>query len=37
MTFPFGSHAVVVEIDRGTGQWKPLRVVAVDDCGVRIN
>ena len=37
MTFPFGSYAVVVEIDRGTGQWKPLRVVAVDDCGVRIN
>jgi len=37
MTFPFGSYAVVVEVDRGTGQWKPLRVVAVDDCGVRIN
>jgi aerobic carbon-monoxide dehydrogenase large subunit len=37
MTFPFGTYAVVVEIDRGTGQWKPLRVVAVDDCGVRIN
>ena len=37
MTFPFGTYAVVVEIDRGTGQWKPLRVVAVDDCGTRIN
>jgi len=37
MTFPFGTYAVVVEIDRGTGQWKPLRVLAVDDCGVRIN
>ena len=37
MTFPFGTYAVVVEVDRGTGQWKPLRVVAVDDCGVRIN
>ena len=37
MTFPFGTYAVVVEIDRGTGQWKPLKVVAVDDCGVRIN
>ena len=37
MTFPFGTYAVVVELDRGTGQWKPLRVVAVDDCGVRIN
>src|ERR671918_656774 len=37
MTFPFGTYAVVVELDRGTGQWKVLRVVAVDDCGVRIN
>jgi carbon-monoxide dehydrogenase large subunit len=37
MTYPFGTYAAVVEIDRGTGQWKPLRVVAVDDCGVRIN
>src|SRR5437867_9994528 len=37
MTFPFGAYAVVVEIDRGTGQWKVNRVVAVDDCGVRIN
>jgi carbon-monoxide dehydrogenase large subunit len=37
MTFPFGTYAVVVEIDRGTGQWKPTKVVAVDDCGVRIN
>jgi aerobic carbon-monoxide dehydrogenase large subunit len=37
MTFPFGTYAVVVEIDRGTGEWKPKRVVAVDDCGVRIN
>jgi carbon-monoxide dehydrogenase large subunit len=37
MTFPFGTYAVVVEIDRGTGQWKVDKVVAVDDCGVRIN
>jgi carbon-monoxide dehydrogenase large subunit len=37
MTFPFGTYAVVVEVDRGTGQWKVQRVVAVDDCGVRIN
>jgi carbon-monoxide dehydrogenase large subunit len=37
MTYPFGTYAVVVEIDRGTGQWKVLRMVAVDDCGVRIN
>jgi len=37
MTYPFGTYAVVVEIDRGTGEWKVKRVVAVDDCGVRIN
>ena len=37
MTFPFGTYAVVAEIDRGTGQWRPTKVVAVDDCGVRIN
>ncbi len=37
MTFPFGTYVVVVEVDPGTGDWKVLRVVAVDDCGVRIN
>ncbi|HEY5890994.1 MAG TPA: aerobic carbon-monoxide dehydrogenase large subunit [Acidimicrobiia bacterium] len=37
MTFPFGSYIVVVEVDTGTGQWKVRRMVAVDDCGVRIN
>jgi aerobic carbon-monoxide dehydrogenase large subunit len=37
MTFPFGTYVVVVEIDRGTGQWHVRRMVAVDDCGVRIN
>jgi aerobic carbon-monoxide dehydrogenase large subunit len=37
LTYPFGAYAVAVEIDRGTGAWKVLRVVAVDDCGVRIN
>ncbi|MGN6378524.1 MAG: aerobic carbon-monoxide dehydrogenase large subunit [Gaiellales bacterium] len=37
MTYPFGTYAVVVEVDRGTGEWKVQRVVAVDDCGVRIN
>ena len=24
MTFPFGTYVVVVELDRGTGQWKPV-------------
>jgi carbon-monoxide dehydrogenase large subunit len=37
MTYPFGTYAVAVEIDRGTGQWHVRRMVAVDDCGVRIN
>jgi carbon-monoxide dehydrogenase large subunit len=37
MTYPFGSYAVVVEVDRGTGQWDVKKVVAVDDCGTRIN
>lgn len=37
LTFPFGTYAVVVEVDRGTGEWTTRRVVAVDDCGVRIN
>jgi carbon-monoxide dehydrogenase large subunit len=37
MTYPFGTYAVVVDIDRGTGQVKVKRMVAVDDCGVRIN
>jgi len=37
MTYPFGTYAVVVEIDRGTGKWDVKKVVAVDDCGTRIN
>jgi carbon-monoxide dehydrogenase large subunit len=37
MTFPFGSYLVVVEVDPETGEWKVRRMVAVDDCGVRIN
>jgi carbon-monoxide dehydrogenase large subunit len=37
MTYPFGSYVVVVEVDAATGVWKVLRMVAVDDCGVRIN
>jgi carbon-monoxide dehydrogenase large subunit len=37
LTFPFGSYICVVDIDRGTGQVKVRRFVAVDDCGVRIN
>ncbi len=36
-TFPFGTHIVVVEVDRETGGVKFLRYVAVDDCGKVIN
>lgn len=37
LTFPFGAYICVVDIDRGTGQVKIRRFVAVDDCGTIIN
>jgi carbon-monoxide dehydrogenase large subunit len=37
LTFPFGSYVCVVDIDRGTGEVKVRRFVAVDDCGNIIN
>lgn len=37
MTYPFGTYIVVVDVDPDTGQWKVRRMVAVDDCGVKIN
>jgi len=37
MTYPFGSYVVVTEVDPADGTWKVLDMVAVDDCGVRIN
>jgi carbon-monoxide dehydrogenase large subunit len=37
LTYPFGSYIAVVDVDRGTGQVQVRRMVAVDDCGVRIN
>ena len=37
MTYPFGSYIVVVEVDPGDYTWEVLDMVAVDDCGVRIN
>ncbi|CAN5763292.1 aerobic carbon-monoxide dehydrogenase large subunit [soil metagenome] len=37
LTFPFATYVVVVEVDAETGEWTPLQVVAIDDCGVRIN
>jgi len=36
-TYPFGSYICVVDIDKGTGQVKIRRFVAVDDCGNIIN
>ncbi len=37
MTFPFGTYICVVDIDKGTGEVKVRRFVAVDDCGNIIN
>ncbi|MFQ5708706.1 MAG: aerobic carbon-monoxide dehydrogenase large subunit [bacterium] len=37
LTFPFGSYICVVDIDKGTGDVKIRRFVAVDDCGNIIN
>ncbi|MBI2325140.1 MAG: carbon-monoxide dehydrogenase large subunit [Chloroflexi bacterium] len=37
LTYPFGSYICVVDIDRGTGEVKIRRFVAVDDCGTIIN
>ncbi|HYH34536.1 MAG TPA: xanthine dehydrogenase family protein molybdopterin-binding subunit [Nocardioides sp.] len=36
-TFPFGTHVAVVEVDTETGFVRPLRHVAVDDCGRVVN
>ena len=36
-TFPFGAHVAVVEVDTQTGDVRPLRHVAVDDCGRILN
>jgi carbon-monoxide dehydrogenase large subunit len=36
-TYPFGAHVAVVEVDPETGFVRPLRHVAVDDCGRILN
>jgi aerobic carbon-monoxide dehydrogenase large subunit len=36
-TFPFGAHLAVVEVDTETGLVRPVRHVAVDDCGRILN
>ncbi|HCB34344.1 MAG TPA: carbon-monoxide dehydrogenase large subunit [Acidimicrobiaceae bacterium] len=37
LTYPYGAYVVVVEVDADTGVWSVRRMVALDDCGVRIN
>ena len=37
LTFPFGTYICVVDIDKGTGEIKVRRFIAVDDCGNVIN
>jgi carbon-monoxide dehydrogenase large subunit len=37
LTFPFGTHVCVLEIDRETGEIEIKRFVAVDDCGTIVN
>ena len=37
LTYPFGSYICVADIDKGTGEVKIRRFVAVDDCGNIIN
>lgn len=36
-TFPFGAHVSVVEVDTETGLVRPVRHIAVDDCGQVLN
>jgi carbon-monoxide dehydrogenase large subunit len=37
LTYPYGAYIAVVDIDPETGYVKMRRMIAVDDCGVRIN
>ena len=37
LTFPFGAYICVTDVDAGTGEVRVRRMIAVDDCGVRIN
>ncbi len=37
LTYPFGSYICVVDLDKGTGEVKIRRFVAIDDCGNIIN
>lgn len=37
MTFPFGCHIAVAEVDIETGEARLIRHIAVDDCGTVLN
>ncbi|MGD9763555.1 MAG: xanthine dehydrogenase family protein molybdopterin-binding subunit [Candidatus Binatia bacterium] len=37
VTYPFGTHIAVVEVDRDTGAFQILRYIVVEDCGRIIN
>ncbi len=37
LTYPYGAYIAVVDIDPETSQVTVRRIIAVDDCGVRIN
>jgi carbon-monoxide dehydrogenase large subunit len=37
LSYPFGSHVSIVEVDVETGKVTPLRHIAVDDCGRIVN
>jgi aerobic carbon-monoxide dehydrogenase large subunit len=37
LTYPFGTHICVVEVDKETGEAKIIRYIAVDDCGRQLN
>ena len=37
LTYPYGAYIAVVDIDPDTAQVTVRRLIAVDDCGVRIN
>ena len=37
VTYPFGCHISMIEIDRETGEPRLLKMIAVDDCGNVIN
>jgi aerobic carbon-monoxide dehydrogenase large subunit len=37
LTFPHGAYICVVDVDKGTGEVKVRRFLAIDDCGTIIN